>query len=172
MRVFEKYTDDIFVDYIDSLQVGDEVLVKRNGHEFIKCLIEDVNGDIVTEEYVFDDDGADERNGAEIMLPTTKTMHQWKVCEERKLLTDRFMAACEAYEPDEMSLDDLGTLIPGLVKCADYSELQEINEDDLHTVLEVFIDIVDPSKVVTTNFTDLNILTKILESACPSLNRK
>tara|TARA_R110002096_G_scaffold66682_1_gene162139 strand:- start:6516 stop:7037 length:522 start_codon:yes stop_codon:yes gene_type:complete len=173
MQVFDRYTDDIFIDYIDNLKVGDEVLVKCNGHEFVKYEIEEVDrNEIVTVDYVFDEEGFDERNNAEIMLPTTKTMHQWKVCEERKALTDRFLDACEDCDAGQLTDSDLCKMIEILPKYADYSKLDEIAAEDLHLVLDVFTEIVDPGRVVAANFADLNIITKIMESGCPSLNQE
>jgi hypothetical protein len=169
MHLFDRYTEEIYHQYLDDLKVGDEVLVKCNGHEFVKLTVDGIgiNDEIICPDYVFGDDGADENEGAEIMLPTTKTNHQWKVCEERKKLVDRFLDACDEYEIEDLKVEDFKTLIQVLSKSADFDRLKDIDIEDLMIVMEVFEEIVDPDAILRSDFAELNIITKILESACP-----
>ena len=92
MQLHEMYTDEIFEEYMDNLQKGDDVIVKQNGHEFVKMRVTSTGEDVVRcgGAYHFDLDGVGIKRPSNIMLPTKVTYRQWETCEYRKKLADQF----------------------------------------------------------------------------------
>jgi len=92
MQLHEKYSDEIFMTYMDCLTAGDDVIVKQNGHEFVKMRITSTGDDVVRcgGSNQFDLDGNGLKKTANIMLPTRTTFRQWETCQLRKKLAAQF----------------------------------------------------------------------------------
>ena len=92
MQLHDSYSDEIFEAYMDGLQKGDDVIVKQNGHEFVKMRVTSTGDDVVRcgGAYHFDLDGVGIKRPSNIMLPTQVTFGQWETCEYRKKLANQF----------------------------------------------------------------------------------
>jgi hypothetical protein len=153
-----EYTPEGFREYLQYLKKGDVIIIKKDGHEFVKTTVTstgDHPGVVRAIKDVFSaEDGVSQRTAHRIMCPSKNVLHQWEVCIHRGTLADRADKAFSHEKCMKLIPEDLKELL----------RLIGVNEDWIHNADREFRETVKLKK----EFSDIacrmwryNVIVKI-----------